>query len=73
MKSVHQIGMRQLKDLQNEISRYLIHVVIKESIVMILYSFSLCLGFIPRGFTDKVFNEAVLTILKVMVIQGRVL
>ena len=40
---------------------------------MILYSFSLCLGFIPRGLTDKVFNEAVLTILKVMVIQGRVL
>ena len=40
---------------------------------MILYSFSLCPGFIPLDFTDKVFNEALLTILKVMVIQGRVL
>ena len=40
---------------------------------MILYFFSLCLGFIPMSFTDKVFNETVLTIIKVMVIQGEVL
>ena len=36
---------------------------------MILYFFSLCPGFNPLGFIDKVFNEAVLTIIKVMVIQ----
>ena len=40
---------------------------------MILYSFSLRPGFIPLGFTSKVFNEAVLPIIKVMVIQGGVL
>ena len=40
---------------------------------MILYSFSFRLGFILLGFTDKAFNEAVLIIIKAMVIQGRVL
>ena len=40
---------------------------------MILYYFSFRLGFIPLGFTNKVFNEAVLTIIKVIVIQGKVL
>ena len=40
---------------------------------MILYYFSLHPSFIPLGFTGKVFNEAVLTIIKVMVIQGGVL
>ena len=40
---------------------------------MRLYYFSLRLGLIPHGFIDKVFNETVLTIIKVMVIQGRVL
>ena len=37
---------------------------------MILYYFSFRSGFIPLGFTDKVFNEAILTILKVMIIKG---
>ena len=40
---------------------------------MILYSFSHRSGFILLGFTGKVLNEAVLTIIKVMVIQGGVL
>ena len=35
---------------------------------MILYFFSLCPGFNLLGFTDKVFNEAVLAIITVMVI-----
>ena len=39
---------------------------------MILYSFFLRPCFIPLGFSDKIFNEAVLTIIKVMVIQGEV-
>ena len=72
-KLVHQIGMRQLKDLQNEILRYLIQVVIKENIVMILYFFFLRPDLIPLGFTSKVFNEATLTIIKVVVIQEGVL
>ena len=40
---------------------------------MILYSFSLRPSFILLDFTSKVFNEAVLTIIKMMVIQGGVL
>ena len=28
--------------------------------VSVLHSFSLCLGFIPLGFTCKVFNDAIL-------------
>ena len=41
------------------------YVTIKRRIVKdvsIMHSFSLCSGFIPLGFTGKVFNETVLTI-----------
>ena len=59
-KLVHQIGMRQVKDLQNEVLCHYRGRIVKD--VSILHSFSFCLGFIPLGFTDKVFNETVLTI-----------
>ena len=38
----------------------IMEIIIKN--VSILYYFSLRLDFIPLGFTDKVFNETVLTI-----------
>ena len=40
---------------------------------MILYYFSLYLGFILLGFTVNVFNDTILTIIKVMVIHREVL
>ena len=40
---------------------------------MILYSFSFLPSFIPLDFTGKVYHEAILTIIKVIVIQGGVL
>ena len=40
---------------------------------MILYFFFLRPDFIPLSFTSKVFNEATLTIIKVVVIQEGVL
>ncbi|KAK9161647.1 hypothetical protein Syun_007988 [Stephania yunnanensis] len=38
-----------------------------ELLVSVLHSLSLCYGFIPPGFLCKVFNEAILTILKLFI------
>ena len=60
-KLVHQIGMCQVKDLQNEVlCHYIKGRIVKD--VSILHYFSLRPGFIPLGFTGKIFNETVLTI-----------
>ena len=59
-KLVHQIGMLQVKDLQNEVLCHYQREIVKD--VSILHSFSLRPGFIPLGFTGKVFNETLLTI-----------
>ena len=52
-KLIYKIRIRQLKDIGMRVC--LGHDA------SILYYFSICLGFIPLGFTIKVFNEALLT------------
>ena len=59
-KLVHHIGMRQVKDIQNEVLYHYQCRIVKD--VSILHSFSFRLGFNVLGLTVKVFKETILTI-----------